>query len=189
MTLHERRRSRARSAARRSEASFYSIANQRGISKAIPFNLGGYLKQAPIRETATRRSSRSREMIDELAYAAGMDPIEFRLQNMSAATNSRDMDPLVRGRAGVAKWETRSPPRSSTSGNVVHGRGVALGPRKTRRGVVAEIEVNKKTGQDHGQAHVRRAGRRPRDQPGPRARTRWSGSLIQTVEPRDARGA
>ena len=52
------------------ETSYYSIPNQRAISKAIPYNLGGYLKQAPIRETATAVFG-VETMIDELAYAAG----------------------------------------------------------------------------------------------------------------------
>ena len=82
-------------------------------------------------------------MIDELAYAAGMDPIDFRLQNMSAATNSRDMDPLTAIKK-VANWETRRSASKLQSGNIVTGRGVAA-TGKTGA-VVAEIEVNKKTG-------------------------------------------
>jgi CO/xanthine dehydrogenase Mo-binding subunit len=124
------------------EASFYAIPNQRGVSKAVPYLGGGYLKQAPIRETATALYA-VEIMIDELAYAAGMDPIEFRLQNMSAATNSRDMDPLVAVR-DIAKWESRPAASKLESGTVVHGRGVAS-TGKTGA-VVAEIEVNRKTG-------------------------------------------
>src|SRR5262249_30980943 len=105
------------------ETSYYSIGNQRSISKAIPYNLGGYLKQAPIRETATAVYA-VETMIDELAYAANMDPIEFRLLNMSAPANSRDMDPLVAIKQ-VASWDTRPSASKLESGNVVHGRGVA----------------------------------------------------------------
>jgi nicotinate dehydrogenase subunit B len=123
------------------EANYYAIPNQRGLSKAIPY-LNGYLKQAPIRETATAVFA-VETMIDELAYAAGMDPIEFRLANMSAATNSRDMDPLTEIRK-VANWETRRSASKLESGNVVRGRGVAL-TGKTGA-VVADVEVNKKTG-------------------------------------------
>jgi len=123
------------------EANYYNIANQRGVSKAIPY-FNGYLKQAPIRETATAVFA-VETMIDELAYAAGMDPIEFRLANMSAATNSRDMDPLVAIRK-IANWETRRSASKLESGNIVTGRGVAS-TGKTGA-VVADIEVNKKTG-------------------------------------------
>jgi nicotinate dehydrogenase subunit B len=123
------------------EASYYSIPNQRGISKAIPY-FNGYLKQAPIRETATAVFA-VETMIDELAYAAGMDPIEFRLANMTAPANSRDMDPLVAIRK-VANWETRRSASKVQSGDVVRGRGVAS-TGKTGA-VVAEVEVNKKTG-------------------------------------------
>jgi CO/xanthine dehydrogenase Mo-binding subunit len=124
------------------ETSYYTIQNQRAISKAIPYNLGGYLKQAPIRETATAVFG-VETMIDELAYAANMDPIEFRLQNMTQAANGRDMDPLVAIKQ-VANWETRPSASKLESGNVVHGRGVAC-TGKTGA-VVADIEVNKKTG-------------------------------------------
>jgi nicotinate dehydrogenase subunit B len=123
------------------EASIYSIPNQRSIGKAIPYT-SGYLKQAPIRETATAVFG-VEAMIDELAYAAGMDPIDFRLQNMSAATSSRDMDPLTAIKK-VANWETRRSASKLQSGNIVTGRGVAA-TGKTGA-VVAEIEVNKKTG-------------------------------------------
>jgi CO/xanthine dehydrogenase Mo-binding subunit len=116
-------------------------------------------------------------MIDELAYAAGMDPIEFRVQNMSGATNQRDIDPLVAIKS-VANWETRPSASKLQSGNVVTGRGVAA-TGKTGA-VVAEIEVNKKTGkivakhmygvQDVGLAIS----------PG-LVQNQMSGSLVQTV--------
>jgi len=157
------------------EASFYSIPNQRGVGKAIPY-LNGYLKQAPIRETATAVFA-VETMIDELAYAAGMDPIDFRIQNMSAATNSRDMDPLTAIKS-VANWETRRSASKLQSGDIVTGRGVAA-TGKTGA-VVAEIEVNKKTGkivakhmygvQDVGLAIS----------PG-LVQNQMSGSLVQTV--------
>jgi nicotinate dehydrogenase subunit B len=158
------------------EASFYAIPNQRGISKAVPYLNGGYLKQAPIRETATAVFA-VETMIDELAYAAGMDPIEFRIANMSPATNSRDIDPLVAMKQ-VANWQPRRAASQLQSGDIVRGRGVAS-TGKTGA-VVAEIEVNKKTGkirathmygvQDVGLAIS----------PG-LVQNQMSGSLIQTV--------
>jgi CO/xanthine dehydrogenase Mo-binding subunit len=157
------------------EAGIYSIPNQRAIGKAVPY-LNGYLKQAPIRETATAVFG-IETMIDELAYAAGMDPIAFRLQNMSPATSQRDMDPLVAIKQ-VANWETRPSASKLQSGDVVTGRGVAA-TGKTGA-VVAEIEVNKKTGkivakhmygvQDVGLAIS----------PG-LVQNQMSGSLVQTV--------
>jgi CO/xanthine dehydrogenase Mo-binding subunit len=124
------------------ETTYYSIANQRAYGKAIPYLMGGYLKQAPIRETATAVFG-IESMMDELAYAAGMDPIEFRLQNMTAAANQRDMDPLIAIKQ-VANWETRPSASKLQKGNIVTGRGVAA-TGKTGA-VVAEVEVNKKTG-------------------------------------------
>jgi nicotinate dehydrogenase subunit B len=158
------------------ETTIYSIANQRAYGRAVPYLNGGYLKQAPIRETATAVYG-IESMIDELAYAANMDPIEFRLANMSRAASARDIDPLVMIKQ-VANWETRPSASKLGSGNVVTGRGVAA-TGKTGA-VVAEVEVNKKTGkirvthmygvQDVGLAIS----------PG-LVQNQMSGSLVQTV--------
>jgi CO/xanthine dehydrogenase Mo-binding subunit len=120
----------------------YSIPNQQNTSQAVPFIGGGYLKQAPIRQDVTARFA-TEQMIDELAYAAGMDPIDFRILNMSATTNQRDINALLSVKQ-ISGWESRPAASKVSSANIVTGRGVAA--TGATGAVVAEIKVNKKTG-------------------------------------------
>jgi CO/xanthine dehydrogenase Mo-binding subunit len=80
--------------------------------------------------------------IDELAAAAAADPIAFRLKHL---TDERAKAVLTAA-AEKFGWESRLSPRRAT-GDVVTGRGVALGIRLgTYVGNIAEVEVNRRTG-------------------------------------------
>ncbi|HEX4520165.1 MAG TPA: molybdopterin cofactor-binding domain-containing protein [Gaiellaceae bacterium] len=124
------------------EPGVYVIPNQANTSRAVPFINGGYLKQAPIRQDVTARFA-TEQMIDELAYAAGMDPIDFRILNMSAATNSRDINALMTAKQ-ISGWVSRPAASKLSKANVVTGRGVAT--TGATGAVVAEITVNRTTG-------------------------------------------
>jgi CO/xanthine dehydrogenase Mo-binding subunit len=83
--------------------------------------------------------------IDELAYVAGADPIEFRIRHL------RDprMLAVLNGVAELAKWAPgrAGPPRPSRSG-VATGRGVAVALRDgTYDAEVADVEVDRETGE------------------------------------------
>lgn len=101
--------------------------------------------------------------IDELAAAAGADPIAFRIQQIKntqklVPTILPGFDPshyqrqlaTVEGIRTMMKWESRpSPgPGAKSSSDVVTGRGVAtMGNYTNVFGAMgAELEVNKKTG-------------------------------------------
>ena len=88
-------------------------------------------------------------MIDQLAYLAGMDPYQFRLKNIT--------DGACDGRTSGATRSSASPRRRTGSrgcansvkqtGDIRTGRGIALGGfAGSQSGIVAEIEVNMKTG-------------------------------------------
>jgi nicotinate dehydrogenase subunit B len=124
------------------EPGVYAIPNQQNTSQGVPFIGGGYLKQAPIRQDITARYA-TEQMIDELAFAAGMDPIDFRILNMSLATNQRDINALTTVKQ-ISGWTSRTAASKLSGANVVTGRGVAL--TGATGAVVAEIEVNKTTG-------------------------------------------
>ena len=83
--------------------------------------------------------------MDELAYAAGIDPIQFRLNHLDP--DSQDVD-VLRAVAAKAKWEPRrAASRIDRSAPVLKGRGVAYQFRGAHIGaIVTELEVTRKTG-------------------------------------------
>jgi len=124
----------------------YNIANRRVIAKSLPL-FNNYFKTSSLRAPqAPQTCFGSEQMIDELAHAAGMDPYQFRLQNITTADQNQWRDVLV-GVAKLANWQPRVAASNLSNANVVHGRGIALGSfAGSQAGVVVDIEVNKKTG-------------------------------------------
>jgi nicotinate dehydrogenase subunit B len=84
--------------------------------------------------------------IDELAAAAGIDPLEFRLRNTSDA---RDHD-VLKTAARLSAWEPRKAPgRNSASAATLTGRGISLaryGAGDTRSALVVDIEIERASG-------------------------------------------
>ena len=73
-----------------------------------------------------------------------------------------------RGREGCRTGSRRSRARTSADGNVVTGRGVALGGfASSQVGVVADDHGQQEDRQDHGRPPLRGPGHRPDDQPRP----------------------
>jgi CO/xanthine dehydrogenase Mo-binding subunit len=87
----------------------------------------------------------SEQFIDELAYAAGADPIDFRIKHLAA--NTRDVDVL---QAAKAKWGWDSRVAASKvdkSADVLTGRGIAYQFRGEHIGaIITELDVTRKTG-------------------------------------------
>jgi CO/xanthine dehydrogenase Mo-binding subunit len=86
--------------------------------------------------------------MDELAAAAGADPIEFRLRYLDPS-DRRGIEALERV-AALAKWEKRPAPKGGQSGEVVTGRGVSYCKYELVRtyiAAVAEVEVRRSTGE------------------------------------------
>jgi nicotinate dehydrogenase subunit B len=128
----------------------YNIPNRRVIAKSLPL-FNNYFKTSSLRAPqAPQTTFGSEQMIDELAYAAGMDPYQFRLQNITTAQVndgfSQWRDVLV-GAAKLANWQPRVAASNLSTANVVTGRGIAVGGfAGSQAGVAVDIEVNKKTG-------------------------------------------
>jgi nicotinate dehydrogenase subunit B len=84
--------------------------------------------------------------IDELAAAAGVDPLELRLKHIDEPRAKA----ALTAAAEKAGWDKRVSPlgaKTHGTGDVVTGRGIALGTRNgTYVGTVADVEVNRKTG-------------------------------------------
>ena len=90
---------------RTSAGNQYNIPNRRCIGKTLPLE-DNYFKTTALRAPDAPQSAfASEQMIDELAYAAKMDPVAFRLKNIATAT-SWTPDPSQRWKfalEGVAK--------------------------------------------------------------------------------------
>jgi len=91
--------------------------------------------------------------MDDMAAAAGIDPVEFRLRHLTGANNER-VAAVLRAVAKQAAWQPRSSgadlarsaaarPRSA----IAKGRGVAIsGLAGTVVAQIADVEVNRSTG-------------------------------------------
>jgi nicotinate dehydrogenase subunit B len=121
----------------------YDIPNVRLMNHQVPGLK--YLKGAWLRSPLDLSFSfGSEQTIDELARLAGMDAYKFRQRNCKDERWMGVLDAV----AEAAKWEPY-PPASKVSGaKIANGRGIGLGTHLTSYGgAVAEIEVNKETGQ------------------------------------------
>lgn len=98
--------------------------------------------RSPVQLQATFASE---SFFDELAAAAGADPVELRLKGLQDPR----MIAVLKAAAHAANWETRpSPRRDARAGTgVARGRGVATSLRGgTYNAGVAEVEVDRETG-------------------------------------------
>lgn len=86
----------------------------------------------------------SESFIDELAFATRTDPLAFRLKHV---TDERDVA-VLNAAAKLARWQPRTTPtkQRDSNGNFI-GTGIAYAQRNgSVNAVVAEVEVNPKTG-------------------------------------------
>ena len=123
--------------------SQYAIKNHRIMGRSIA-NDSGLPKVAYLRAPAAPQALfASEQMMDELAYAAGMDPVAFRKQNIE---NFR-WAAVLEAAANAAGWSPYVASSKATSGRIRKGRGIAIGGfASTYVGIVAEIEVDTVTG-------------------------------------------
>ena len=128
----------------------YAFENHRASAATIPWMMNpNPLRTANLRAPyAQARCFASESQMDEMATAASVDPVEFRLRYLGNSTRAAD---VLRAAANKAGWQPR-PSRGvggngAGSGNIATGRGVALsGGAGTVVAQVADVEVDKSTG-------------------------------------------
>jgi nicotinate dehydrogenase subunit B len=126
----------------------YNLPNWRVTAKTLPL-VGNYFKTSNMRASHSSQTTWATEiMVDELAYAAGIDPIDFRRLNVSKTNTERYLG-VLDALATASSWQPRVAASSLSDAEVVSGRGISAGPRSkpiSFSGVVVQIDVNKKTG-------------------------------------------
>jgi CO/xanthine dehydrogenase Mo-binding subunit len=84
--------------------------------------------------------------MDDMAAAAGIDPVEFRLRHLTGNNNER-VAAVLRSVAKQAAWEPRRRGAAVPGSATAKGRGVAIsGLAGTVVAQVADVEVNRSTG-------------------------------------------
>jgi CO/xanthine dehydrogenase Mo-binding subunit len=130
----------------------YNVPNRTQINKALPVQ-NNYFKTTFLRAPGANQAAFAAEqLIDELAYAAKMDPVAFRLKNIATPTSpvpdvAQRWKNALEGVAKLAKWQPKVAASNLSSADVVKGRGVGFGHfANSRVAAVADITVNKKSG-------------------------------------------
>jgi CO/xanthine dehydrogenase Mo-binding subunit len=126
----------------------YSNTTRRVLAKTQPLYEGSLKISALRAPNGPQSYFASEQIIDELAVAANMDPIAFRRLNIDGTTTAGSrwlsvLDAVTQG----AGWKAKVAGSDLKSGNVVTGRGFGFGTfASSQVGVIADIEVDKKTG-------------------------------------------
>jgi nicotinate dehydrogenase subunit B len=129
------------------ESAPYAFQNLHAMAHVVP---AFYDSASPLRTTHLRdpegpaTSFATESFMDEIAAAAGADPVEFRLKHLDEPRAKA----VLTAAAQKAGWDTRPfPKRAAAPGDIAKGRGIGLSTRNgTYVGTVAEVDVNRKTG-------------------------------------------
>ncbi len=137
-------------------SEMYAIPNRRMATHVVSLPL---LWETPLRTGNLRDPNgpqatfASESFIDELAAAAGADPVEFRLKLLTASSDddsgwkrARSIA-CVKAAAVAFQWHKRPSPKRLDGGEILSGRGVAYTYRsQTVAAQIAEVEVSRRTG-------------------------------------------
>jgi CO/xanthine dehydrogenase Mo-binding subunit len=125
----------------------YNFPNIRALAHVVP---ALYPTASPLRTTHLRDPEGPavtfavESFLDEVAAAARIDPIDFRLAYLDDP-RAKAVLAAVAERAG---WDRRTSPKTANAtADIVTGRGIAFGTRRgTYVATVAEVEVHRRSG-------------------------------------------
>ena len=124
----------------------YRFANKRRAANLLDWtvSLNTGLRTAHLRDPDGMATCFASEcFIDEMAHAANMDAVAFRLKYVSDERHKA----VIRAAADKAGWSPRPSPKPRGTGRVVTGRGIAYAPRAgTVVAIVADVEINLDSG-------------------------------------------
>jgi CO/xanthine dehydrogenase Mo-binding subunit len=124
----------------------YQFANKRRSAHLVDWSasLNTGLRTAHLRDPDGMATCFASEcFIDEMAHAARMDAVAFRLKHLSDARHRS----VVKAAAERAGWQARRSASALETGSLRHGRGIAYAPRGgTVVAIVAEVEINVDSG-------------------------------------------
>ncbi|HET9469874.1 MAG TPA: molybdopterin cofactor-binding domain-containing protein, partial [Usitatibacter sp.] len=124
----------------------YAFPAKRKVSHILPWerSLGTGLRTAHLRDPdGPQCCFASESFADEVAYAAGMDPVAFRLRYLQDAREKA----VVEAAARKSGWQPHGAPRRRKEGPLLVGQGIAYAPRHgTMVAVVAEVAVEPASG-------------------------------------------
>jgi nicotinate dehydrogenase subunit B len=137
--------------------SMYKLPNQRYTVTELQL-AGNWVSGSYMRAVEAQCVTFAGEqVIDELAHAAKVDPVAFRIQNViqgndwSQGQHQDQLLALLNAVAKAANWQPKVSASDLSDANIVTGRGVAwqdiYNPiAMAPTAAIADIEVNKKTG-------------------------------------------
>jgi CO/xanthine dehydrogenase Mo-binding subunit len=110
-----------------------------------------WLASSPIRQSSYRslggyaNTFANESFMDELAAAAGVDAVEFRLRHLD---DPRAIE-VIRRAAEHAGWQSRPSPQASGNERIVSGRGIAYAQYEAKDAyiaTIAEVDVERESG-------------------------------------------
>ena len=123
----------------------YTFPAVRKVSHLVAWerSLGTPLRTAHLRDPDGMACCfASESFVDEVAYAAGIDPVDFRLRYLKAPRDRA----VIEAAAKKAGWQAHTAPRAP-QGRIARGQGLAYAPRAgTLVAIVADVEVDRETG-------------------------------------------
>jgi nicotinate dehydrogenase subunit B len=150
------RRSKPAEGGAASPSDMYAIPNRRRVAQVVSLPL---VWETPLRTGNLRDPNgpqvhfAGESFIDELAAAAKVDPVAFRMRLLTASTtDDRDFRrarsiAVVKAVVEAYGWDARPSPKPPASGTILTGRGIAYCYRnQTVVAEIAEVEVNRQTG-------------------------------------------